>query len=412
MPHVKEYVMNVKIHKGTPSGRVLAPASKSMAHRMLISAAMANGTSRISGISDCEDVRATIKCLTSLGAKIEQSGTDVTVTGIDMTAATPRGALDCNESGSTLRFLLPIALLSGKNTLFMGAEGLMRRPMHVYEELCRKNGLTYNADGESIAVRGPLLAGEYEVVGNVSSQFISGLLFALPCLSKDSKIRIIPPIESRSYIDLTIEALALFGIEIKWSDDTTLYVKGGQKYSPSNLTVEGDYSGAAFIDAFSLFGSDVTVEGLNPDSTQGDKVYKLLFDMIKLGVPTIHIGNCPDLGPILFAAAAAKHGAVFTGTKRLKIKESDRAAAMAEELSKFGVSVTVYDDKVVVYPIGFRAPKEPLYGHNDHRLVMALAFLLTLTGGEIIGAEAVNKSYPSFFEDLKALGIEVTEYEA
>ena len=404
--------MNVKIYKGTPSGRVLAPASKSMAHRMLISAAMANGTSRISGISDCEDVMATIKCLRALGAKIEQCGTYVNVSGIDMTSATPREALDCNESGSTLRFLLPIALLSGKNTLFMGADGLMRRPMHVYEDLCKKRGLTYNADGESIAVRGPLSPGEYEVVGNVSSQFISGLLFALPCLPEDSKIKIIPPIESRSYIDLTIEALALFGIEIKWLDDTTLFVKGGQKYTPSDLTVEGDYSGAAFIDAFSLFGQDVTVDGLNPESTQGDKVYKLLFDMIKRGVPTIHIGNCPDLGPILFAAAAAKHGAVFTGTKRLKIKESDRAAAMAEELSKFGVSVSVYDDKVVVYPIGFRAPKEPLYGHNDHRIVMALAFLLTLTGGEIIGAEAINKSYPSFFEDLKTLGIEVIEYEA
>ncbi|MBQ7343628.1 MAG: 3-phosphoshikimate 1-carboxyvinyltransferase [Clostridia bacterium] len=404
--------MNVRINKGVPGGRVNAPPSKSMAHRMLISAAMASGTSRIRGISDCEDVRATIDCLVALGVQIEQSGNDVTVTGVDMTASAPRSALNCNESGSTLRFLLPIALLSGKNTLFMGAEGLMKRPMNVYEELCKKKGLSYNADGESIAVRGPLPAGEFEVVGNVSSQFISGLLFALPCLPTDSKIKIIPPIESRSYIDLTIEALALFGVEVKWSDDTTLYVKGGQKYRPADLTVEGDYSGAAFIDSFSLFGRDVSVDGLNPDSTQGDKVYKLLFDMIKRGVPTIHIGNCPDLGPILFAAAAAKHGAVFTGTKRLKIKESDRAAAMAEELSKFGVSVTVYEDKVVVYPISFHAPSETLCGHNDHRIVMALAVLLTLTGGEITGAEAINKSYPSFFEDLRALGIEVTEYEA
>ena len=329
-----------------------------------------------------------------------------------MTSATPTSTLNCRESGSTLRFFLPIALLSGKNTLFMGAEGLMKRPMSVYEELCKKKRFIYNADGGSIAVRGPLTPGEYEVVGNISSQFISGLLFALPSLAKDSKIKIIPPIESKSYIDLTIEALALFGVTVKWADDTTLYIKGGQKYQPKNLSVEGDYSGAAFIDAFSLFNTGVEVDGLNPDSTQGDKVYKLLFDMIKKGVPTIHIGNCPDLGPILFAAAAAKHGAVFTGTKRLKIKESDRAAAMAEELSKFGVSVTVHEDKVVVYPINFHAPSVPLYGHNDHRIVMSLAILLTLTGGEIIGAEAVNKSYPSFFEDLRTLGIEVMEYEA
>ena len=403
--------MNVKILKGTPEGRIIAPPSKSMAHRLLICAAMANGTSRISGVSDCEDVSATINCLRALGADIVENGDTVTVTGIDMTSATPTSTLNCRESGSTLRFFLPIALLSGKNTLFMGAEGLMKRPMSVYEELCKKKGFIYNADGGSIAVRGPLTPGEYEVVGNISSQFISGLLFALPSLAKDSKIKIIPPIESKSYIDLTIEALALFGVTVKWADDTTLYIKGGQKYQPKNLSVEGDYSGAAFIDAFSLFNTGVEVDGLNPDSTQGDKVYKLLFDMIKKGVPTIHIGNCPDLGPILFAAAAAKHGAVFTGTKRLKIKESDRASAMAEELSKFGVSVTVHEDKVVVYPINFHAPSVPLYGHNDHRIVMSLAILLTLTGGEIIGAEAVNKSYPSFFEDLRTLGIEVMEYE-
>ena len=404
--------MNVRIYKGTPQGCVNAPPSKSMAHRLIICAAMANGESVINGISDCEDVAATIKCLGMLGAKITQEGNVARVQGVDMLSAMPRAALDCNESGSTLRFLLPIALLSGKNALFIGADGLMRRPMHVYENLCKQTGLSYNADGESIAVRGPLSSGEYEVVGNVSSQFISGLLFALPILPKDSKIKIIPPVESRSYIDLTIEALALFGVQVKWIDDTTLYIKGGQKYQPSSVTVEGDYSGAAFIDAFKLFGANVSVSNLNPDSTQGDKVYKTLYDMIKKGVPTIHIGNCPDLGPILFAAAAAKHGAVFTGTKRLRIKESDRAAVMAEELSKFGVSVTVYDDKVVVYPVSFHAPTEKLYGHNDHRIVMSLAVLSTLTGGEIIGADAINKSYPSFFEDLKTLGIEVEEYEA
>ena len=404
--------MKVKIHKGTPSGRVSAPASKSMAHRLLISAAMANGTSVIRGVSDCDDVIATAECLSALGAHIERVGDTLTVTGVDMRRTTPASPLNCRESGSTLRFFLPIALLSGKNTLFLGAPGLMRRPMSVYEELCAKNKLSYNADGESIAVRGPLKAGEYELVGNVSSQFISGLLFALPMLEGDSKIKIIPPIESRSYIDLTIEALSLFGVIVKWADDNTLYIKGSQQYTPADLTVEGDYSGAAFIDAFTVFGEDVTVEGLNPESTQGDKVYKLLFDMLKKGVPTIHIGNCPDLGPILFAVAAAKHGGVFTGTKRLRIKESDRAAAMAEELSKFGVSVTVYDDKVVVYPISFGAPKETLSAHNDHRIVMALAILLTLTGGEIEGAEAINKSYPSFFEDLKSLGIEVECYEA
>lgn len=403
--------MNVNIQKGTPCGKVTAPASKSMAHRILISAAMADGISTVHGLSDCADVEATISCLKALGVEIERDGLDAKVKGVDMLSVAPSSALNCNESGSTLRFFLPIALLSGNNTLFLGADGLMRRPMNVYEQMCREKGLIYNADGKSIAVKGPLKSGEYEVVGNVSSQFISGLIFALPLLEGDSKIKIIPPIESKSYIDLTIEALSFFGVEVKWADDTTVYIKGGQKYTPAEVTVEGDYSGAAFIDALSLFKGSVEVEGLNPDSTQGDKIYKLLFGMLKKGVATIHISNCPDLGPVLFAVAAAKHGGVFTGTKRLKIKESDRIAAMASELSKFGVSLTEYDDKIVVYPVSFHAPTTKLCGHNDHRIVMALSVLLTLTGGEIEGAEAVSKSYPSFFDDLRSLGIEVTEYE-
>lgn len=403
--------MKLKIYKSAPSGRVSAPPSKSMAHRLLISAAMAEGTSTVYGVSDCEDVSATIDCLRALGAEITKNGDTVTVNGIDMRNAAPTSGLNCRESGSTLRFFIPIALLSGRNTQFFGAEGLMRRPMGVYEKICAEKGYTYNADGSTIAVRGPFTAGSYEVVGNVSSQFISGLLFALPTLDRDSRIKILPPIESRSYIDLTIEALACFGVEVRWIDDNTLYVKGNQKYTPCDITVEGDYSGSAFIEAFTVFGHDVGVDGLNPDSTQGDKVYRSHFDMIKKGMPTIHVGNCPDLGPILFATAAAKHGGVFTGTKRLKIKESDRAAAMAEELSKFGVSVTVYDDKVVVYPISFHPPTVPLNGHNDHRIVMALAVLLTLTGGEIDGAEAVSKSYPAFFDDLVKLGIKIDGYE-
>ena len=404
--------MKLKIEKGVARGRINAPPSKSMAHRLLISAAMCDGVSVVHGVSDCDDVNATVDCLSALGAKFSRSGNDVTVYGCDMRSAKASSPLVCRESGSTLRFMIPIAMLSKNTTVFYGAPSLMARPMRVYEELFSDRGLTFISDGSTIVTRGELTGGAYTVVGNVSSQFISGLIFALPLLNGNSKIKIIPPVESRSYIDLTIEALSLFGVEVKWTDDTTLYIKGNQKYTPADLTVEGDYSGAAFIDAFKVFGNDVTVEGLNPDSTQGDKVYALLFDMLKKGVPTIHIGNCPDLGPILFAVAAAKHGGVFTGTKRLRIKESDRASAMAEELSKFGVSVTVYDDKVVVYPISFGAPKEILCAHNDHRIVMALSVLLTVTGGEIEGAEAINKSYPSFFEDLKALGIEVEGYEA
>ncbi len=404
--------MRVVIHKGTAAGRITAPPSKSMAHRLLICAAMCEGVSTVRGISDCEDVRATLDCLSALGIRAELYGDDVTVYGKHPTDAVPTGPLRCRESGSTLRFMLPIALLSGRTVTFVGEEGLMSRPMGVYEKMCRDKGILFLAGAEGITVKGPLRGGDFTLVGNISSQFISGLLFALPVLKKSSRIRITTPIESRSYIEMTLSALHTFGITAVWEDDHTIFIPGNQHYTPCTVTVEGDYSGAAFLDALNLFGSSVTVDGLDPDTLQGDSIYRKYYELLGKGVPSIHIGNCPDLGPILFAVSAAKCGGVFSGTKRLRIKESDRAAAMAEELKKFGVSVTVCEDKVVVFPADFHAPTEPLCGHNDHRIVMALSVLLTLTGGEITGAEAVKKSYPTFFEHLGALGIGVDEYEA
>ena len=400
--------MTVKIEKGTPRGRVSAPPSKSMGHRLLICAALAEGESRIHGISESADMKATLGCLSALGVDYTIEGDTVTVRGIRMQDAKPQKPLYCNESGSTLRFFIPIAMLSGSNALFTGAESLFRRPMTVYETLAKEKSLFFSKDSQSLAVKGPLSAGEYRVAGNVSSQFISGLLFALPLLKEDSIIRITPPLESRSYIHLTTTALAAFGVKIEWQDDLTLYIKGGQRYVPTDAVVEGDYSGAAFLDALKELGGEVETTGLAPDSLQGDRVYSRFFPMLSRGTPTVHLGDCPDLGPILFAVAAAKNGAVFTGTERLRIKESDRVAAMAKELSKFGVTVTEGEDSVVVYPTDFHAPTEPLYGHNDHRIVMSLAVLSTLTGGEIEGAEAVSKSFPDFFEKLSSLGIAVS----
>ncbi len=403
--------MKVKIEAGRARGRIRIPPSKSMAHRLLICAAMCEGVSTVKGISDCEDVLATLDCISALGIRSEICGGDVKIYGKSFKDVTPTGALPCRESGSTLRFMIPPALLCGKTCVFYGAQGLMRRPMDVYEKFCGENGLTFISDGGSIAVKGPLKGGDYEMVGNISSQFISGLLFALPCAEGDSRIRIVTPIESRSYIDMTIAALKIFGVEVLWDDDHTLFIRGSQKYTATEAEVEGDYSGAAFPEALSLFGGEVEVEGLNPDSIQGDRVYKKYFELLEAGIPSIHIGDCPDLGPILFAVAAGKCGGIFSGTKRLKIKESDRATAMAEELKKFGASVSVYEDSVTVYPKDLHAPSELLCGHNDHRIVMALAILASVTGGVIDGAEAVSKSYPDFFNDLRALGIEVSEYD-
>ena len=404
--------MKVEIKPTAARGRVLAPPSKSMAHRLLIGAALSEGESTICHIADSDDIRATISCLSALGASFEKHGNTVTVRGTDVRKRAGRADLYCHESGSTLRFLIPLALLGGEGATFRGTEKLLSRPLGVYEEIAAREGIVFEKSHGRLTVGGRLTGGDFRVVGNVSSQFISGLLFALPLCSVDSRICITPPVESRSYIELTIQALSYFGIRVEWTDEHTLFIRGGQQYRAATCTVEGDYSNAAFFSALSLLGGEVTVDGLCEDSLQGDRAYINYFEMLMRGTPTIHLGNCPDLGPILMALAAAKNGAVFCGTRRLKLKESDRGAAMAEELSKFGTSVEVLDDSIVVYPLAFHAPSELLYGHNDHRIVMALATLLTLTGGEIAGAEAVCKSLPEYFDMIASLGVEVIRHEA
>jgi 3-phosphoshikimate 1-carboxyvinyltransferase len=320
--------------------------------------------------------------------------------------------LSCRECGSTLRFMVPVCLMSGQKNTLTGSEILLKRPLGVYEEICRDQGLTFTKEGSLLTVEGRLRAGDYVVPGNISSQFISGLLFSLPLCEGDSRILITPPLESRPYIDLTLEALHTFGICAEWTDERTLRIPGGQTYQPATCTVEGDYSGAAFFEALNLLGGAVQVDGLRPDSLQGDMAYIRYYEMLEKGTPTIHLGNCPDLAPILMAVAAAKNGAVFCGTRRLRIKESDRGAAMAEELAKFGTDVELHDDSIVVFPLDFHAPDAPLAGHNDHRIVMALSTLLTKTGGVIEGAEAVAKSLPEYFDMLGTLGVEVVCHEA
>ncbi|MBQ9797027.1 MAG: 3-phosphoshikimate 1-carboxyvinyltransferase [Clostridia bacterium] len=399
--------MNVTIFPSHAEGRVSAPPSKSMAHRLLISAALSNGVSHLSGVSKCEDVLATVDCLRVLGADCQWSGENVTVHGMELSL--PQGnelILPCRESGSTMRFMLPIALLSGREVTLVGASSLLRRPMTVYEELCVRHGLYFLQNEQGITVRGPLCAGAYELPGNVSSQFVSGMLFALTKCGGASVLRILPPVESRSYILLTVAALQAFGADVKWTDEYTLAINGGVEMQARDATVEGDYSNAAFLEAFNLFGGNVTVEGLDPDSLQGDRVYRDCFEQLKKENAVISLEDCPDLAPILFAVAAAQKGGRFIHTKRLKIKESDRAETMAQELRKFGVTVQVLSDEVIVEPTAFHAPTDVLCGHNDHRIVMALAVLCTLTGGVIEGAEASRKSFPDFFERIRTIGVE------
>ncbi|MBR4727062.1 MAG: 3-phosphoshikimate 1-carboxyvinyltransferase [Clostridia bacterium] len=397
--------MNLRIHPGRPYGTVTAPPSKSLAHRLLLCAGLSAGESRVRGIRLSDDIRATVDCLRALGARVSLNGDLATVQGADPRRAAS-AVLPCNACGSTLRFFLPLCLLGHAPMTLTGTQTLLQRPLTVYESLCRTQGLRFERATDRITVQGPLSPGVFDIPGNVSSQFVSGLLFALPLLQGDSELRLLPPVESRPYIDLTLQALRDFGLRIT-ADGDRLLIPGGQQYRPCDCAVEGDASNAAFPDALNLIGGDVTVCGLNPDSLQGDRVYRSCFRQLQEGFAQIDLADCPDLAPVLFAAAALLHGGRFTGTARLRIKESDRSAAMQQELRKFGCSIVIDENTVTVPACTLHAPTLPLDGHNDHRIVMALAVLTCRFGGVICGAEAVNKSYPDFFDDLKALHVEV-----
>lgn len=400
--------MNITIKKGTASGVVSIPSSKSVAHRLLINAALTDGETIINGLSLNEDIGATIDCLKTLGAKIEYSHGRCTVHGTKDRGESLR-RLHCRESGSTLRFMIPLCLDSVKTELY-GSPRLIERPHSVYGEICEKNGFLWQSDSEKITVCGGLKSGEYEVPGNISSQFVTGLMLALPTLEGDSVIRLTTEPESLSYIDMTVASLAAFGIVIEKRSEREWFIKGSQnRRSPGIINVEADESGAAFFGALNYIGGDVKLDNLNNNSCQGDRVWRLFFPMLESGRPEISIRDCPDLGPILMSLAACLNGVTLRDTARLKIKESDRGGAMAEELEKFGVKVTVEENTITVDPSGIHAPNEALDGHNDHRIVMSLAIMLTQFGGKINGAQAVSKSMPQFFTMLNSLGIETEE---
>ncbi len=399
--------MKAIIKPSTAKGSVKAPPSKSIAHRMLICAGLSANESTIRGIAPSKDILATLDCLSAIGASYTYEDSCVTIKGGRLSSDENTYDFKCRECGSTLRFFIPIALLTDHRSIFSGSETLMNRPLSVYEDISREKGYLFEREDKGIAVKGRLTSGIYRVKGNISSQFISGLLFALPLVKGDSKIELIPPVESRSYINMTLQALKLFGIDAGWENENTLYIKGDQEYKAVDTEVEGDYSNAAFLEALNLTGGDVTVTGLDKESLQGDKVYGEYFEKIKKGNAVLDISNCPDLGPVLFAAAALLGGAKFTGTRRLRIKESDRAQAMKEELIKFGIQVDVEENSVYVHQGEVKAPSCEVCGHNDHRIVMALSNIAVKTGAVIEGAQAVAKSFPDFFDKLKSLGIEV-----
>ena len=399
--------MKVTIAPSRANGTVLAPPSKSMAHRMLMGAGLAEGTSVVENIDLSEDIKATLGMLKALGGQYKIEGHKVIMQGVGGKKLQTNQKLNSNESGSTLRFFIPLLLSGGEKAEFTGAKRLLERPLGIYEEICKEQGILFEKSDTGLKVEGQLKASHFKVQGNISSQFITGLLFALPLLKEDSVLEVLPPVESRAYIDMTLEALQTFGIKVR-QEGNTFYIAGNQSYQAKDVTVEGDYSNAAFLDAFNLIGGNVNVTGLREDTLQGDRIYKSYYEVLKEEYPVMDLAECPDLGPILMGMAAAGNGARFTGTRRLRIKESDRGAVMAEELAKFGIQVDVMENEIVVHKGTLVRPNELLNSHNDHRIAMTMATLCSVTGGTIDGAESVRKSFPNYYDVIEQLGINVT----
>lgn len=405
------------------SGNITIPPSKSLAHRAIICACLAPGRSVISNIDYSVDIRATIEGMRHLGASIKEDKDTLFIDGIE-TFQYDGDVVNCHESGSTLRFFLPLFSLTGKRATFSGSKRLIERPQNVYEMLFQEQGIDFVRTYPNIILDGRLKPGELTLKGNVSSQFITGLLFALPLLEADSKIHIEPPFESRSYVDLTIQMLKRFQIIVEYEDAYTLAIKGNQQYQPTDVLVEGDYSQLVFWASLGVLNHSVETHGLDLHSLQGDKKTIDIFQSMNAGIKVlddgyqfcpgtlngtvIDLNDCPDLGPMLFALATQANGkTTFQNAGRLRIKESDRIEAMETELKKLGCSISsTFGTVTITGPVKLQG-NVTLHGHNDHRIVMALSILATIADEPITidDAQAISKSYPGFFKDLASCGI-------
>lgn len=412
---------------GTQNAVITAPPSKSMAHRAVLCAGLAKGLSRVSNLEYSQDIKATLAGVAQGCAKVECGENSARIEGHGGFATLVKPVF-CDESGSTLRFFIPVFSLTGQKVRFTGAGRLFDRPMGVYQEIFDKQRLEFTQTSQDITIKGSLCPGKYELPGNVSSQFISGLLFALPLLDKPSKIKILPPFESRSYVELTLGVLHDFGVQADWSTEEpdTLLIPGGQAYHNRDYTVEGDYSQAAFFAVLGALRGGITINGLRPDSRQGDAAIldilkrcgarferfgdSVRFEKSQLTAADIDLADCPDLGPVLMVLGCFCAGRThIANAGRLRLKESDRIAAMEAELGKFGAKITSTENDVYIEGGAPLCVPGRLHGHNDHRVVMSLAVCALGAGftATIDDAQAVRKSWPDFFAVLAKTGAEV-----
>ncbi len=425
---------DLKVYPSKLEGSIKVPPSKSMAHRAIICAGLSDGKSKIDNIDYSDDIIATIEGMKALGANIIKKGDSLEVEGIYSSSLNrnEERIIDCNESGSTLRFLVPISLLIPGKSKFVGRGNLGKRPLKTYYEIFDKQEIKYSYENEklNLDIEGNLKGGKFYVEGNVSSQFITGLLFTLPLLKEDSKIVITTEMESKGYIDLTLSAMKEFGIDIINNDYREFIIKGNQKYTSRDYRVEGDYSQGAFFLCANALGNDIEVKDLSLKSLQGDK--EVVDILERMGVEFINSENgirskvkneinstiidgsqCPDIIPVLAATAAlAKGRTEIINASRLRIKECDRLAAVNSELSKLGVNVVENEDGLIIDGIDSLDGGIEVWSHKDHRIAMTLAIIATRCKNPIIikDYECIAKSYPNFFEDYKMLGGKVDEW--
>ncbi len=414
--------MNVTIKPNKLSGTIQIPPSKSLSHRAIIAAALAEGESVISNVLYSKDILATIDAMRACGAKINEYSDHLVIHGSKVKRV--QSVINANESGSTIRFMIPIALVSDEEIEFRGENHLVKRPLDTFLEIFDSLGIKYTKgeDYLPLKVYSGLKCGTFKVRGDISSQFITGLLYALPLLDGDSKIVITTNLESKGYIDLTLDMLKKFGIEIENKEYKEFIIKGNQSYKPYNYTIEGDFSQSAFFLVADALGADIKLFCMNMDSHQGDK--KILTDMEDFGSniifendvlslenkalhgATIDFSQSPDLGPALTVLAALAEGeSVFINAGRLRIKECDRITAMRIELEKMGAKIIEHKDGMTIYGV------KELHGaiidsHNDHRVAMAIAMASLKTKGDIkiLNAGCVSKSFPNFFSVFESLG--------
>ena len=407
--------MNVTITPAKLAGTVTPPPSKSQAHRVLIAAALADGVSHIHNVAFSQDIEATINCLEELGAQFDRDGSTVTVHGMGANTMSPlrRMAyphLDCGESGSTLRFLIPVALAVRGGGIFTGRGRLMERPQKPYFDLFDEKGIFYEQKDGVLTVTGMLTPGEYRLPGDVSSQFFTGLLYALPLLGGPSAIIPTTPLESEGYIRMTLQVMAQFGVEmpVTMSLPPHYHPQGNQTYRAADVSVEADWSQAGFWYAAKALGNPVETAGMNPGSTQGDRVIADHF--VKLSRPgdaDIDVSGCPDLVPPLAAMAAVRSGVTrLTNAARLRIKESDRLAAVTQVLNALGADVAEGPDSLIIRGKNMLAGGVKVDSCNDHRIAMMAAIAAARCEAPVTvqGAECVAKSYPNFWDDYEALG--------